>query len=85
MDTLLLQISTPSLRNTSPTWRSWPTVLRRTFAALASRLTSSTLKESHDLVTQLQWEKNKFCLKMLRQKRTITRLHKKISDQNKLI
>ena len=43
------------------------------------------LKESRDLVTQLQWEKNNFRLKMLRQKRTIARLHKKVSDQDKLI
>ena len=39
-----------------------------------------SLKDSRDLVTQLQWEKNNFCLKMLRQKRTITRLRKKIAD-----
>ena len=44
-----------------------------------------SLKEGRDLVTQLQWEKKNFRLKMLRQKRTIARLRKKVSDQDKLI
>ena len=44
-----------------------------------------SLKESHDLVTQLEYEKNNFRLKMLRQKRTISRLRKKVADQDKLI
>ena len=44
-----------------------------------------SLKESHDVVTQLQWEKNNFRLKMLHQRWTIARLRKKVADQDKLI